>query len=225
MKKIVVAIDGFSGTGKSSTAKEVARQLNYIYVDSGAMYRAVTYSFIENGVDINNEAEVTARLQKLRLQFRNVDGRNILYMNGESMDDKIRTMKVSGLVSEVSTLVNVRRELVKQQQRLGGEKGIVMDGRDIGTVVFKDAELKVFMIASLDVRSERRRLELLEKNMVIPLDEIKANLANRDRIDSGRDEGPLKKDDDALLIDTSDLSFDQQVEKIVKQANKKINEG
>ncbi|MCP4457567.1 MAG: (d)CMP kinase [Cytophagales bacterium] len=223
MKKIIVAIDGYSGTGKSSTAKEVARQLDYIYVDSGAMYRAVTYYLLHHKVDISNQSEVERHLDYIQLQFKKVDEQNILFMNGESMDTRIRTMEVNQLVSEVSTLITVRRELVKQQKKIGEERGIVMDGRDIGTVVFTDAELKVFMVASLDVRGKRRKLELQEKNIDIPLEEVMSNLKKRDKIDSERTEGPLKKAPDALEIDTSDLTFDQQVTKIVDQARKEIN--
>ena len=225
MKKIIVAIDGFSGTGKSSTAKEVARQLGYIYVDSGAMYRAVTYYLQHHKVEISNHKAVTDQLGHIQLQFKKVDGQNVLFMNGESMDTKLRTMEVNQLVSEVSTLVSVRRELVKQQQKIGEERGIVMDGRDIGTVVFPDAELKVFMTASLDVRGERRKLELLERNIDIPLEEVMSNLRNRDKIDSERAEGPLKKASNALEIDTSDLTFEEQVSKIVDLAKQHINAG
>lgn len=225
MNKIIVAIDGFSGTGKSSTAKEVAKTLGYIYVDSGAMYRAITYYFLCHEIEIQNEEVIKNLLSTIKLEFRNGAGQNSLYMNNESMDEKIRTMEVNQLVSEVSTLVSVRRELVKQQQKIGKNRGIVMDGRDIGTVVFPDAELKVFMIASLDVRGERRKLELEEKGINIPLEEVIMNLKKRDIIDSARAEGPLKKASKALEIDSSDLTFDVQVAKIVDQAKKHINEG
>ena len=225
MKKIIVAIDGYSGTGKSSTAKEVARQLGYVYVDSGAMYRAVTYHFIENKVDVSNEDKVIAELQNISLKFKNTKGRNMLFMNEQIMDSNLRTMEVNGLVSEVSVLSNVRKELVSQQQNIGKKRGIVMDGRDIGTVVFTDAELKVFMVASIDVRGKRRRLELLKNDIDIPLDEIMLNLKRRDQIDSERAVGPLTKAESALEIDTSDLTFDQQVSKIVDQAKSRINEG
>ena len=225
MKKIIVAIDGYSGTGKSSTAKEVARQLGYVYVDSGAMYRAVTYHFIENKVDVSNEDKVIAELQNISLKFKNTKGRNMLFMNEQIMDSNLRIMEVNGLVSEVSALSNVRKELVSQQQNIGKKRGIVMDGRDIGTVVFTDAELKVFMVASIDVRGKRRRLELLKNDIDIPLDEIMLNLKRRDQIDSERAVGPLTKAESALEIDTSDLTFDQQVSKIVDQAKSRINEG
>jgi len=224
VNKIIVAIDGFSGTGKSSTAKEVAKALGYIYVDSGAMYRAITYYFLHHEIEIQDDDAVRNLLSNIKLEFRNEAGQNKLYMNDESMDDKIRTMEVNQLVSEVSTLVNVRRELVRQQQQIGENRGIVMDGRDIGTVVFPDAELKVFMVASLDVRGERRKLELEEKGINIPLEEVMMNLKKRDIIDSARAEGPLRKASEALEIDSSDLTFEAQVAKIVDQAKQQINE-
>ena len=224
MKRIIVAIDGFSGTGKSSTAKEVARQLGYIYVDSGAMYRAIAYYFLHHEVDIQDDYSVKNLLSNIQLEFRSAERKVILFMNNESMDDKIRTMEVNQLVSEVSTLVHVRRELVRQQQQIGMNRGIVMDGRDIGTVVFPDAELKVFMVASLKVRGERRELELKEKGIDIPLEDVMMNLKKRDIIDSGRVEGPLKKAEGALEIDTSDMTFEEQVTTIVNQAKQKINE-
>lgn len=224
LNEIIVAIDGYSGTGKSSTAKEVARQLGYIYVDSGAMYRAVTFYFLQHGVDISNSSEVIKSLKHIYLQFKNEERQNILFMNGESVDDKLRTMEVNQLVSEVSTLVNVRRELVKQQQKMGIDRKIVMEGRDIGTVVFPNAKLKVFMVASLEVRSKRRKLELDEQTTPIPLEEIMSNLKKRDQIDSEREEGPLRQTAGALVIDTSYLTFKEQVTKIVNQAKKHINE-
>ena len=225
MKKIIVAIDGYSGTGKSSTAKEVARQLGYLYVDSGAMYRAVACRFIERKVDVSNQEQVGKELQNISLEFKNMEGRNSLYMNGRHMDSNLRSMEVNERVSEVSALPNVRRELVSQQQKIGEKRGIVMDGRDIGTVVFTSAELKVFMVASVEVRGERRRLELLENNIEIPLHEIMLNLKKRDQIDSERAVGPLTKAEDALEIDTSHLTFEQQVTKIMNQAKSRIDEG
>ena len=225
VRKIIVAIDGFSGTGKSSTAKEVAKALKYIYVDSGAMYRAITYYFLHHEVDIQNEDAVKNMLENIRLDFRIENGHDVLYMNDECMEEKIRTMEVNQLVSEVSTLVQVRRELVMQQQQIGAKRGIVMDGRDIGTVVFPDAELKVFMVASLEVRGKRRKLELAEKNIDITEEVVMMNLKKRDIIDSSRAEGPLRKAPDALEIDTSDLTFEDQVAKIIDQAKQKINEG
>jgi CMP/dCMP kinase len=225
MRKIVIAIDGYSGCGKSSTAQAVAKRLGYTYVDSGAMYRAVTLYFLENNVDITDEVAVKRALGEIHLTFEIQDGKNALVLNGRHLDHEIRTAEVNAMVSPVSTLVDVRREMVRQQQRMSTGKGIVMDGRDIGTVVFPDAELKIFMTASIEVRAARRQLELSERGIPSSLEVILVNLAERDRIDSTRSEGPLRKANDAIEIDTSDLTFDGQVNKIVEQAERIIHAG
>ncbi|WP_143962322.1 (d)CMP kinase [Litoribacter populi] len=224
MKKIVIAIDGFSGCGKSSTAKAVAKTLSYTYIDSGAMYRAVTLHFINSFTNLTNPKEVLKALSTLKIEFHKNEetGFQETFLNGLNVEKQIRTMKVSERVSEVSKLKEVRKELVAQQQRLGKHKGVVMDGRDIGTVVFSDAELKVFMTADLNIRAERRQQELLEKGDLVELDKIIHNLGERDRIDSSREISPLKKADDAVEIDTSYLDFDDQVTQIVKLAKEKI---
>jgi cytidylate kinase len=217
MKKIIIAIDGNSGCGKSSTAKVIARELQYIYIDTGAMYRAVTLFFIKNNIDLKNDLDVAEALKQIDISFEYnmATGKNETYLNGKNVEFQIRQMQVSNLVSPVSEISAVRRKLVEQQRRMGQEKGVVMDGRDIGTVVFPDAELKIFMTASLEVRAERRRLELLEKGTEVDIGEVIENLGTRDRIDSSRDDSPLKKADGAIEIDTSNLTFDEQVNKIL----------
>ncbi|MEP1031936.1 (d)CMP kinase [Ekhidna sp.] len=212
--KIVIAIDGYSGTGKSSTAKQVAKRLGYTYIDSGAMYRAVTYFFLVSNVDFKNERIVEENLKSCTITF---DGVSVL-LNGENVDHEIRTMEVNQHVSEVSALPKVRSKLVEQQRKMGEEKGVVMDGRDIGTIVFPDAELKVFMTADMDIRAERRRMELSKKGIDESAEVIKANLKQRDSIDSTRADSPLKKAVDAKEIDTSHLTLDQQIDKIVIMA-------
>lgn len=220
MNKINLAIDGFSGTGKSSTAKSVANELNYIYIDSGAMYRATTLFFLRNKIDWNDPTQLESGLSKLKLKFQGSD----ICLDNENVADEIRTMKVNESVSHVAALKSVRIEMVRQQQEMGKMKGVVMDGRDIGTVVFPSAELKVFMTANAEVRASRRQKELLEKGIVEELSLIKTNLLERDQIDSSREESPLIKAEGAVEIDTSGLTFDEQVSKIVEMAKAKINE-
>jgi cytidylate kinase len=217
MEKIIIAIDGNSGCGKSSTAKVIAKELQYIYIDTGAMYRAVTYFFLKNKIDLNNELDVSGALNQIDISFEyNISStKNETYLNGKNIEFQIRQMDVSNMVSPVSEISAVRRKLVEQQRRMGQQKGIVMDGRDIGTVVFPEAELKIFMTASLEVRAKRRQLELQEKGTEVHLKEVMENLGNRDRIDSSRDDSPLKKADGAIEIDTSNLTFDEQVNKIL----------
>lgn len=224
MGKIVIAIDGYSGCGKSSTAKAVAKELGYTYIDSGAMYRAATLHFLNNFLSPTNPQDVEKALKTMEISFHpDPDtGRQETFLNGLNVEDEIRNMRVSERVSEIATLKTVRHELVAQQQRLGKKKGVVMDGRDIGSVVFPGAELKVFMSADLDTRSVRRQQELLEKGELVELDEIRNNLAERDRIDSSRKESPLLKMPEAIEIDTSNLTFEGQVEQIVHQARQII---
>lgn len=218
MKRIVIAIDGNSGSGKSTTAKAVARALGYLYIDSGAMYRAVTLYFLRQGVDLAQEEQVRQALAEIRIDFRYnaATDRNETFLNGENVEEEIRGLEVSAMVSPVSEIPAVRRKLVEQQRRLGGAKGVVMDGRDIGTVVFPEAELKVFMTADLAVRAERRSAELQMKQQPALLEHVLDNLKNRDRIDSTRADSPLKKADDAVTVDTSGVSFEQQVNRILE---------
>ncbi len=224
MGKIVIAIDGYSGCGKSSTAKAVAKELDYTYIDSGAMYRAATLHFLNNFLSPTNPHDVEKALKTMEVSFHlNPEtGKQETFLNGLNVEVEIRSMRVSERVSEIATLKTVRHELVAQQQRLGKKKGVVMDGRDIGSVVFPGAELKVFMSADLDTRSVRRQQELLEKGELVDLDEIRNNLAERDRIDSSRKESPLLKMPEAIEIDTSNLTFECQVAQIVQQARQII---
>lgn len=216
--RIVIAIDGFSGTGKSSTAKVVAKKLGYLYLDSGAMYRCATLFFIRQSVNLNDSAAVKDALSQLDISFDT----NEVMINGEPVTDEIRSMEVNNYVSEVSKIPAVRSFMVAQQQQLGANKGIVMDGRDIGTVVFPKAELKIFMTANARVRAQRRQEELEAKGVKEELDVIEKNLVERDAIDSGRDISPLIQAQDAITIDTSTLTFAEQVQQIIDLAQQKI---
>ncbi len=219
MKKIIIAIDGHSACGKSSTARVVARKLGYMYIDSGAMYRATTSYFLEHGVDFKSPVEVEKGLEDIDIQFKiDGSGNSQVLLNGTFAEEYIRTMEVNQNVSEVSAISSVRRAMVSQQRQIGEEKGVVMDGRDIGTVVFPDAELKIFMTASLEVRAERRQKELKEKGIIEDLAVISSNLMSRDKADSTRADSPLIQADDAIVVDTTHLTFDDQVSKIVKLA-------
>jgi cytidylate kinase len=223
MRKIIIAIDGYSACGKSTTAKKVARILGYRYIDSGAMYRAVTLYFLDNHVAFTNPKEVTKALENIKLSFHvNDRGVSEIYLNGLSVEKKIRKMRISQHVSPVSTIKDVRHAMVDQQRKLGKSRGIVMDGRDIGTVVFPDAELKLFLTADILTRASRRQMELLEKDEMIDLESIVKNLQNRDQIDSTRAEGPLRKAADAIELDTTNITIDEQVDQAVLLAVSRI---
>ncbi|MEJ2005932.1 MAG: (d)CMP kinase [Cyclobacteriaceae bacterium] len=224
MKRIIIAIDGHSACGKSTTAKRVAEALKYAYIDSGAMYRAVTRYFIDHGISLSEQDEIQKALNSIRIHFENVNGANCTFLNGENVENQIRTMDVNNLVSEVAAIAEVRRAMVRQQQRMGERKGVVMDGRDIGTVVFPDAELKVFMTADMHVRAMRRQKELLERGEERDIVEIEKNLAKRDRIDSSRKESPLRKADDAVILDTTGKTLADQVAEVVAMAREKMRE-
>lgn len=226
MKKITIAIDGFSSCGKSTMAKDLAREIGYIYIDSGAMYRAVTLYSIENGIfkgaTINTE-ELKKRMNDIHISFR-IDpetGRPNTYLNGVNVENKIRTMEVSSKVSPISTLDFVRSAMVQQQQAMGNEKGIVMDGRDIGTTVFPNAELKIFVTATPEIRAQRRYDELKAKGQKASFDEILENVKQRDYIDQHREVSPLRKADDALLLDNTELTIQQQKEWLFNQYNQR----
>ena len=224
IQKIIIAIDGYSSCGKSTTAKLVAARLGYGYIDTGAMYRAVTLYFIEQNISLTNPKEVAKALNELQIGFHHnpKTSENEVFLNGVNVEKEIRKMYISDQVSEVSVLAEVRHAMVSQQQKMGRKKGIVMDGRDIGTRVFPEAELKLFMNADLHLRAVRRQQELLEKNQLVNLDEIRANLEHRDRIDSGRKESPLMKAADAIEIDTSYITIEEQVEMVVEMAVSRI---
>ncbi len=222
MKKIIVAIDGYSSCGKSTLAKGLAKVLHYAYLDSGAMYRAVTLYFLENKVDYNDEKAVDLALKQINIHFERIEGQNHTFLNGKDIEHEIRAMAVSEEVSPVSAISAVRRAMVKQQQAMGTRRGIVADGRDIGTVVFPDAELKIFLTADPDVRTSRRHLELAAKGIDANWDDIQRNLLTRDRIDSTRADSPLMRAEDALIVDNTLLSEDQQLEKALQLAKSKI---
>jgi len=225
MQDIIIALDGYSGCGKSSTAKAVAHTLQYTYLDSGAMYRAVTLYFLRKRVNIDSSEEVKKALQEIQIHFsRSQDKqKNETYLNGENVEEEIRKMEVSEHVSAISAIAEVRQQMVKQQRALGQDKRVVMDGRDIGSNVFPDAELKIFMTADIRVRAERRQKELEDKGVKVELEDIARNLQERDRIDSSRSQNPLVKTVDAIEIDTSNLDFDEQVAEVVRLAKQKIN--
>lgn len=227
MKKITIAIDGFSSCGKSTMAKDLAREVGYIYIDSGAMYRAVTLYSIENGIfdgDIIDTEKLKKEIGNIHISFRlNKEGRPETYLNDVNVEDKIRSMSVSSKVSPISTLDFVRKEMVAQQQSMGAKKGIVMDGRDIGTTVFPNAELKIFVTATPEIRARRRYDELKAKGQEASFDEILENVKQRDYIDQHRDVSPLRKADDALLLDNTDLTIAQQKEWLFDQFNKVTN--
>lgn len=219
----MIAIDGYSACGKSSTAKLVANILGYRYIDTGAMYRAVTLYFMEHHVALTNPKEISRALQQINISFK-VNSKNLseTYLNGLNVEKGIRSMRVSARVSEVSAIKDVRTAMVEQQRKMGREKGIVMDGRDIGTVVFPQAELKVFMTADLLVRAFRRQKELLEKDRLVDLDDVITNIVQRDEIDTTRIESPLRCATDAILIDTTHVSLDEQVDEVVRLAMTKM---
>ena len=216
-QKIIVALDGHSSCGKSTYAKLIAAELGYSYIDTGSMYRAVTLASMEALLFEKTDAppleEIEALLNHIELNLKHnpEKQRTEIWLNGRMVEDVIRTMEVSGHVSYIAAISAVRRKMVEYQRMLGEEKGVVMDGRDIGTVVFPGAELKIFLTASLEVRTERRYKELIEKGMKAEFEEVKSNLAKRDRIDSSRADSPLKQADDAILLDNSEMTLEQQM--------------
>jgi cytidylate kinase len=208
---VVVAIDGYSSCGKSTIAKAIAKELHFIYVDSGAMYRAVALYFLRNNIDLNDEQQVIEALKNIHLNFNSRDYETHITLNDEEVSEEIRLMPVSEKVSTVAAIHAVRVEMVKQQQRMGKSKNIVMDGRDIGTAVFPDAQVKLFMTADPKVRAERRYKELAPKNPEITLEEVFENLAHRDYQDTTRKESPLVRADDAIILDNTDLTQKEQL--------------
>ena len=214
MKKITIAIDGHSSCGKSTMAKDLARQVGYIYVDTGAMYRSVTLYALRHGIFNDDGSIKTDELEKelsnIIIEQKLVEGKTTTFLNGENVEREIRSLEVSNHVSPIATLAFVRTALVAQQQRMGQEGGVVMDGRDIGTVVFPNAELKIFVTASAEVRAQRRYDELKQKGMPADYADILKNVQERDYIDSHRDVSPLRQADDALLLDNSNMTIDEQ---------------
>ena len=228
MKKITIAIDGYSSCGKSTMAKDLAREVGYIYIDSGAMYRAVTLYCLENGLftpDGIDTEKLEAMMPNIRISFQlNPETqRPMTYLNGVNVEDRIRTMEVSTRVSPVAAIPFVREALVKQQQEMGQAKGIVMDGRDIGTVVFPDAELKIFVVASAEIRAQRRYDELKAKGQEASYEEILANVKERDYIDQNREVSPLRQAEDAILLDNSNLTIEEQKQWLAAEFEKAVN--
>jgi cytidylate kinase len=224
MKKIIITLDGYSSCGKSTLAKQMAAHLNYVFIDSGAMYRAITLYFIRQGIEVTNADAVLEALTHIHLTFilNEQTGRADMYLNDENVEEEIRGLEVSNQVSQVAALEPVRIFSVAQQQLMGAQKGIVMDGRDIGTAVFPEAELKIFVTASPEVRVERRYQELAAKDPAITKAEIKANLEMRDHIDSTREFSPLKQAHDALVLDNSNLTREAQLELALSWAQERI---
>jgi len=225
-KKITIAIDGFSSTGKSTLAKQLAKQLGYVYVDTGAMYRAIAYFSMQNNyikTDFLDKEALIKSLPNIRLQFQfNADlGFAEMYLNGENVEKQIRTIEVSNFVSKVAEIPEVRTKLVEQQQQMGKNKGVVMDGRDIGTVVFPDAELKIFMTASAQTRAQRRFDELIQKGDSVTFEEVLQNVEERDYIDTHRSNSPLVKADDAVEVDNSDLTREEQFDLVLNLVKQK----
>jgi len=219
-KGIIIAIDGPAGAGKSTTAKLLAEKLNYKYIDTGAMYRAVTLYAIRNSIDANEVDKLVELVKNMDFRFEN--NGSALFVNSEDVSEAIRDPEVSNKVSEFSKVGKVRELLVKKQREIGAEGGIVMEGRDITTAVFPDAELKIFLTADLDIRAYRRLIELKNKGLKINIDEVKGNLATRDKIDSSREVNPLMITEDSIIIDTTQLTIDDQVEVIYNKAQEII---
>lgn len=224
MKKITIAIDGFSSTGKSTVAKQLAKHLGYIYVDTGAMYRAVTLFAMQHGFIDTTHFETSKLIKALEditinFKFNDALGFAEVYLNGVNIEKEIRTLKVSSFVSQVAAVSQVRTQLVKQQQQMGKDKGVVMDGRDIGTVVFPDAEIKLFMIASAEKRARRRFDELTERGDDVTYSEVLKNVEDRDYIDSNREDSPLRKAEDAIEIDNSNLDLKTQFQRVLQLVN------
>ena len=227
MSKITIAIDGYSSTGKSTVAKQLADHLGYVFVDSGAMYRGVTLFAMRKGYVSNkgfNKLKIKESLSKISLSFRkeNEINKTEIYLNGENVEREIRTMEVSELVSTVATISSVRKKLVAEQKKMGEQKGVVMDGRDIGTIVFPNAELKIFMTASAEIRARRRFDELIKRGDVIAFNDVFDNVTERDHIDTTRKDSPLIKAEDAIEIDNSDMNKEDQFHIILQLAKDRI---
>ena len=226
-KKIIIAVDGYSSCGKSTLARDVAHKLGFSYIDSGAMYRAASYFFLKNNLDVTafqekSEAEQEKILAAMQIEFRNTNSEREIFLNGENIEKQIRGKDVSDAVSKVSAIPSLRKRMVAKQRKFAEEKNIVMDGRDIGTTVFPHADLKIFMTASLEVRAQRRYDELVNKGIKMTMDEVKENIKNRDLTDTTRKVSPLKKADDALLLDNTNLTRREQLDFVLKIVSEKF---
>lgn len=229
MNKIIIAIDGHSSSGKSTMAKDLAKTIGYTYIDTGAMYRAVTLYSIQHGLFEGNKLDkekLRKEMDKIHISFRfnPQTGRPDTYLNDVNVEREIRSMEVADHVSVIAAIGFVRHAMVRQQQAMGREKGVVMDGRDVGTVIFPDAELKIFVTASPEVRAQRRVDELEAKGMPASYEQVLVNIQKRDYIDSNREEGPLRQAEDALVLDNSHMSMDEQKEWLLVQFNRVVNE-
>ncbi|HHT7172814.1 TPA: (d)CMP kinase [Bacillus cereus] len=214
-KRISIAIDGPAAAGKSTVAKVVAKKLSYVYIDTGAMYRTITYAALEQKVDIENEEQLMEVVKNVSIEFQQGENTQLVFLNGQDVSEVIRTPEVTNRVSIVAKHRLVREEMVRRQQELAEKGGVVMDGRDIGTHVLPDAEVKIFMLASVEERAERRHLENMNKGFDSNLEQLKEEIAQRDKLDSEREVSPLKKADDALELDTTSLSIEEVVQKIM----------
>lgn len=218
-KKLIIAIDGPAGSGKSTSAKLVAKKLSYLYIDTGAMYRAVTLYALRKKI-IGETEKIVELAKNLDIVLKFIDGETQIIVNGEDVSKEIRSFEVNNNVSDISTIEGVRKILVMKQQEMGKNGGVVMEGRDISTVVFPNADVKIFLTAGIDERAKRRALEFSEKGSDIPIEKVKENLKSRDYIDSNRTASPLTKSPDAIVVDTSDITIDDQVELIIKEVEK-----
>lgn len=227
MKALLIAIDGYAATGKSTTARQVAQRLDYTFMDTGAMYRAVTLFLLDNEIPIQQDAPgLLAALEQIHLEFRRnpVTDKLDMFLNGADVEEGIRSMRVSDKVSEVATISAVRRRMVALQRKMGEQGGYVVDGRDIGTVVFPNAELKIFLTARMDVRVQRRLMEMVQRGKPTNQDDVRDNLLHRDHIDSTREDSPLRRAEDAIEIDTSSLTIEDQVNQVVSMAQELLRE-
>lgn len=224
--KLIIAVDGYSGCGKSTTAKQVAARLGYSYIDTGAMYRSVTLFLLQQNIAFTDFHAVQKALTQISISFKFnvITGRNETYLNGTNVEDEIRMLYVANSVSKVSALPDVRRTLVRLQHQMGEQRGIVMDGRDIGTQVFPDAELKIFMTADALIRAQRRQVELVDKGQAVALEEILDNIKKRDHDDTTRAVSPLRRADDALLLDTSYTTIDEQIDWVIQMAAERMQQ-
>lgn len=222
-RNIIIAIDGYSSCGKSTVAKALANRLNYIYIDSGAMYRALTFYLIENHISINDIEKIKSNLSKIVIKFELKDHKTIVLLNGKDVSSKIREMNVSELVSEVSSIKEVRNALVVQQQKMAEDQNIVMDGRDIGTVVFPHAQVKIFMTADPEIRAARRFKELQLAGKNVTLEEVFDNLKRRDYQDTTRKESPLIKSEEAIVLDNTNLDQEQQLDFVINEVKKVLS--
>lgn len=222
-KIITIAIDGYSSTGKSTIAKALADHYGFVYIDTGAMYRSVSLYFIRHNIDINDDKSVEESLDKIELEFKFIDSKQMIHLNGESVEKYIRSHKINSVVSPVAKISSVRKKMVALQRKMSKGKSVVMDGRDIGTVVFPDADLKFFMTSDIDVRVKRRFDELESKGIETTMREVEKNLVDRDRIDSTREDSPLLQAEDALLINNTNMTRDDQLKMLISIVEKYIN--